>query len=419
MVASGLLAPYRVLDLSDERGQLCGQILGDLGADVIAIEPPGGSPARRIPPFWHDDLDPNKSLWWWSFNRNKRGITLDVAAADGRELFMRLVRTADFVVESSDPGTMERAGLDYEALKTTNPRVVLVSITPFGQTGPKASWSATDLTVFAASGAQILTGYQDRAPLRIPVPQAFLHAASEAAAAAMIAHTARERDGIGQHVDVSAQTASMIATQSTILQAAWNERRPSRIGKVDPSNPLSLLRNVHACSDGYVSITFLFGSALGLFTRRLIEWMHEEGVVAEATRDKDWINYGSLVLSGEEPASELARVLDAISTFTARRTKAELFAGAKKRNLLISPINSVADTVAARQLRDRDYWARVFHPELGEEVVYPGPFARFSANPIQFRRRPPLLGEHNAEILGGELGLNDTALSALHAAGVI
>jgi crotonobetainyl-CoA:carnitine CoA-transferase CaiB-like acyl-CoA transferase len=200
-----LLAPYRVLDLTNERGSLCGQIFGDLGADVIKIEPPGGSAARWIGPFYKDTPDPNQSLFWWAYNRNKRGITLDYASDEGRALLLRLVERADFVIESDNPGRMADLRLGYDDLAATNPAIVYVSITPFGQDGPKAAYADTDIVVLAASGFLALTGDDDRPPVRVSVPQAYLHASAEAAAAARIANHQRQRTGRGPHLDVSAQ----------------------------------------------------------------------------------------------------------------------------------------------------------------------------------------------------------------------
>jgi crotonobetainyl-CoA:carnitine CoA-transferase CaiB-like acyl-CoA transferase len=392
-----MLSPYRVLDLTDEGALICGQILGDLGADVIVVEPPGGAAARRAGPRWHDDPGPDRSLNWWSFNRNKRGITLDLESAGGQARLRELVRTSDFLVESFAPGYLDGLGLGYVALSAINPRLVMVSITPFGQTGPKAHWAASDLTVYASSGALNMSGDDDRPPVAIPVPQAFLHAGAEAAAGALIAHFGRERDGLGQHVDVSAQTAAMMATQGTVLSEAWGSPPTNRMaGGVNFGGiPLKF---VNPAKDGYVSVTILFGSSIGPFTRRLMEVMCDEGFVDEATRDKDWLNYTTMIVSGQEPLSELVRCLEAIGRFTASHTKAELFRMGLEKSLLIVPIATTEDIVLSPQLASRDYFTQVEHPEIGESVTYPGPFAKFSGNPIAYRRRPPLLGEHNAEV---------------------
>ncbi len=190
-----MLSPYRVLDLTTERGLLCGQMLGDLGADVIKVEPPGGSPARMIPPFVGDEPHRDRSLYWWAYNRNKRSITVDLEHPDGREIVFDLVRRADFLIESFNPGYMDSLGLDYAALGGLNPKLIYVSITPFGQDGPKASYADSDLIVMAAGGPQVLTGDDDRPPVRLSVPQGYLHASGDAAVGAMLAHHERVRSG--------------------------------------------------------------------------------------------------------------------------------------------------------------------------------------------------------------------------------
>ncbi|HZQ37026.1 MAG TPA: CoA transferase, partial [Dehalococcoidia bacterium] len=361
---------------------------------------------------------------------------------EGREQLRRLVRGADVLVESYAPGYLDRLGLGYAALSAINPGLVHVSITPFGSSGPKAGWAATDLTALAASGVLLLTGDADRPPCRVVVPQAFLHAGADAATAALIALTARGRDGLGQHVDCSAQTSAMMATQSGILCHGWNSNPVSRAGgglKIGPYD----LRFVYPAKDGFVSVTFLFGGLLGPFTARLMAWMCEAGFVDEATRDKDWIGYTVLLLSGEEPVSELHRVAAAIERFTRTRTKAELYAEAKRRHLLIVPITTTADLVDSPQLAARDFWQPAMgNREQGIEnssppavrqpdaaanttpsplpipwggaggeataatavtALYPGPFAKFSATPIQYRRPAPRLGEHSAEVLQNHL----------------
>ena len=212
-----MLSPYRILDLTTERGMFCGQILGDLGADVIMIEPPGGSPARHLGPFYHDMPHPDRSLFWWALNRNKRSITLDITSSDGQMILRRLVAGAHFLIESDMPGALAAYGLGYDDLAVLNPALVYVSITPFGQDGPKAHYADSDLIILAAGGPLVLTGDADRPPVRVSVPQASLHAGAEAAVAALIAHHERQHSGRGQHVDVSAQQAVAQATQSGIL----------------------------------------------------------------------------------------------------------------------------------------------------------------------------------------------------------
>lgn len=431
-----MLGPYRVLDLTHNGGMFCGQLLADLGADVIAVEPPGGCAARHSGPFrteaaadyaatfrpaaWLDRAGPRRpeaapaaaagraagggedSLSWWAYSRDKRSVVLDLEDAAGREAFRQLVRTADFLLESFAPGYLDGLGLGYAALAALNPRLVLVSITPFGQQGPKARWAASELTVLAASGVLLLTGDEDRPPLRLPGEQAFRHAGAEAAVGALLAHFARERDGVGQRVDVAAQTAAMMATQSAVLQAGWDKRRKTRFHRMGGGVKVGRTKSrfVYPCADGFVSITFSFGPIMGPYTRRLFEWLYEEGVVDAATRDKDWVHYITLLSSRQEPVSELDRCTAAIERFTRTKTKAELFAEGLRRRLLIVPVSTLAEVAGSEQLAARAFWVPVAHPELGRSVPYPGPFARFSATPIQYRRRAPRLGEHTAEVLG-------------------
>ena len=183
-----LLAPFRALDITDEKGFLCGKVLGDLGADVIKIEKPGGDPARSIGPFYHDIPDPEKSLYWFAFNMNKRGITLDIETADGQQIFKKLATTADFVIGSFPPGYMDKLGLGYSALSEINPQTIVTSITPFGQTGPYQDFKGSDIVAMAMSGLMYLIGDPDRPPVRISFPQAYLHAGVEGAVGSMVAH---------------------------------------------------------------------------------------------------------------------------------------------------------------------------------------------------------------------------------------
>lgn len=394
-----MLSSYRVLDLTDDGHQLCGQILADLGADVILVEPPGGAVTRARGPFAGGVADPNKSLGFWAFNRNKRSVTLDLDSEAGCERLRALAVSADVLIESCEAGWLARRGLDHASLAALNPGLVTVSLTPYGARGPKAAWPASDITALAASGVLYVTGDADRAPVRIQVPQAYLHGAAEGAAAAMIALTGRRHDGRGQHVDVSAQTATMLATQYFALTHGWGVPQLERVAGGMKVGPI-VLKFVNPAKDGHVSVTFFFGDSGGPFARRLMEVMHERGFIDEATRDKDWIGYTNLLLTGAEPVSELMRVIERIGAFTAEHGKDELFALARERNLLIVPVATVADVAASEQLAARDYWVDLEHPELGRTVRYPGAFAKLSATPLQYRRRPPLLGEHNAEILG-------------------
>lgn len=392
-----MLSHVRVIDLTTGGEQIGGQMLGDLGADVILVEPPGGSRSRFVGPYVDDEPGPERSLNFWGWNRNKRSVVADLDSDEGRERLRRLIRNADIVLESFAPGYLDSIGLGYEALAALNPRVVVTSITPYGSTGPKAHWAASDLTVLASSCVMQITGDDDRAPCRVAVPQAMLHAGADAAAASLLAYYAAAHDGVGQWVDVSAQASTAMATQAFILAAAWESTEISRLAGGLALGPLSL-KLVNPAKDGYVSVTFLFGTAIGPFSRRLMEVMCEQGFVDEATRDKDWVMYPQLLISGQEPVSELLRCQQHIAEFTAAHTKAELMDLAMQRGLLIVPVATTEDIVKSEQLAARDYWVEMEHPELGRKVVYPGAFAKLSKTPLKHRLRPPRLGEHDAEV---------------------
>ncbi len=391
-----MLDGVRVLDLSDGGALLCGQILADLGADVLQIEPPGGALARRLGPFAGGAAHPERSLHWWAYARGKRGHVLDLDDEVGRSELRELAAAADVLIESFAPGSMAQRGLGYGDLAATNPALILISITPFGQDGPKALHVATDLTVLAAAGPLALTGDDDRPPVRVSVPQAFLHAGAEAAVGALVALHERHRSGLGQHVDVSAQQAATLATQSYLLceaVGAPSNRRVAGGVQVGPNR----VRFTYPAKDGHVSITHLFGSTIGPVTRRLMEWVFECGFCDEVTRDKDWVAYTALLLSGREPPVEFERVKEAIAACTATRTKAELLQVARERALLMAPVRTLDEVIESEQLAARDWLEPLPAPGFGE-VHHPGPFARFSAAPIRYRRRAPTLGEHSAEI---------------------
>jgi crotonobetainyl-CoA:carnitine CoA-transferase CaiB-like acyl-CoA transferase len=413
-----MLAGCHVLDLTTERGLLCGQILGDLGADVIKVEPPGGSPVRALGPFFKDEPGPERSVCWWAYNRNKRAITLNLETAEGREILHRLAAKADFLIESENPGDLPQRGLGYEDLRARNPGLVYVSITPFGQDGPKASYADSDLIIMAAGGTLILYGDEDRPPIRMSVPQAYLHASADAAAAALIAFYERLSSGHGQQVDVAAQESIALAAQSTPLAAPIHGGETSRMAGGAKMGGIRVPL-VWLASDGQVTCVFLFGPAIGVFTRRLVDYMYAHGACDRAMHETDWIAYGDMLATGKVSMEEYERVKSVVAAFFSGRTKAELFDLARANNLLIAPVATIGDVLENPQFIAREYWQQLDHPELAMPLRYPGPFARFGASPITFRRRPPRVGEHNREILMGELGLGDREFAELARKGII
>ena len=390
-----MLQDYRILDLTDERGLIAGMILADLGADVIAIEPPGGNSARQRGPFANGS-GIEDSLIWQAWARGKRSLVLDLESEEGRAAFRELARGADAIIESDAAGAMATRGLGYDDLVKENPGLVYAAITPFGSSGPKAGWAATDLTVAAAAGPMAQSGDRDRAPLRVGLPQTGLHAGAEAAIGVLMALHERQQSGRGQLIDVSAQAAYAQATQSGILAAPNHASLFGRSAVGAAMGPLDI-RLFWPCKDGHVAITFLFGAAIGPFSARLMQYAYEEGFCDEATRDKDWLNYLNLILTGQEPVSEYLRCCEVVGALCAEKTKTELFAVAQERRLLLVPVSTVDDLNQNAHLAAREYWREL---ELnGQTVRFPGPFARLSETPIQYERPAPKLGEHTDEVL--------------------
>ena len=404
-----MLAPFRVVDLTDHRGNLAGMILAQLGAEVIAVEPPGGSPARFQGPFAGDIVDPERSLWHWSFNRGKRSVVWDLlgSAAD-RERFGALVAGADILLDNEAPGAMAALGLGYEHLAAANPALIHVSITPYGQDGPKAQDQVSDLVLMAAGGYLALTGDDDRAPVRISLPQAWHHGAADAAGAALIALFERQHGehGHGQFVDVSVQASVLQATQSMVLAAPFGAPLVVRIAGGLKLPPLDL-RLVWRCADGHVTIAFLFGSSIGPFSQRLMQWVFEEGCGEAGLLEKDWINFAVQVDEGVETVQEFERMKACIARFLLTKTKAELLEVALQRRLLIAPITTVADVVASPQLAARGYWQpveMVGGADIAEPVLMAGNITKTSGKALAPLGPPPRLGA-DTEAVQAELAV--------------
>jgi len=409
------LAPYRVLDLTTERGLLCGKIFADLGADVIKIEPPGGDHARNIGPFYKDIPDREKSLFWFAFNTGKKSITLNIETADGQEILKKLVKAADFLIESFDPGYLDELGIGYTVLSQSNRRLIMGSITPFGQNGPYARWKGPDIVPWAMSGYMWMTGESGRAPLRISCPpQTYLHASAITAAGLLLALRYREISGKGQHVDTSAQQCP--TWMLTHTYAYWDLLKVN-LGRAGVLRHFGerFLRTVWPCRDGYITFMFAGGLIGAKGQRRVVELMEKEGMAEEWLKEFNWEEWSA----GTGSQEEVDRISEAFGRFFKTKTKAELLDEAIKSNIMLAPVNTVADTAGDPQLKDRDYWEEVEHPELGAIITYPGAPCKLTETPWKIKGRAPLIGEHNSEIYEKELGFSKTEIVAMKSAGII
>jgi crotonobetainyl-CoA:carnitine CoA-transferase CaiB-like acyl-CoA transferase len=415
-VEKGLLSSRRVLDLTDEKGFLCGKILADLGADVIKIEKPGGDKTRNLGPFYHEAPDPEKSLYWFAYNLNKRGITLNIEAREGRQIFTKLVQTADFVLESFAPGYLDDLGLSYLKLSQTNPRIIMTSITPFGQTGPHKKCKASDIEVMAMGGLMYITGNPEQPPLRISLPQAFLLASAHGAAASMVAHFYRETSGEGQHVDVSSQECVLWEIANAIPLWELNQNILRRVGSYIAGRWTGTKqRLLWKCKNGYV-LFYILGGAFGVKTNRaIVKWMEEENIAPEYLQNFNWNAFDMATQTQEMQDQIEIQISRLFSMFT----KEELYDEALKRGIMLCPMNTSKDIIENAQLKEREFWVDIYHPELSTNVTYPGAFAKLSETPLNIKCRAPLIGEHNLEIYQGELGLSSSELNDLLYVGVI
>ena len=401
-----MLSPYVVIDLADHRGDLAGMVLGDLGADVIKVEPPQGSDSRRMAPFLEDAPEPEQSLGYFAFNRNKRGVTLDLSRNEGRQALLSLVERADFVIESARPGEMAAQGLGYDTLRRVNNRIVYVAITAYGQDGPHAQFPASDLTLAAMGGPMSLQGHPERPPVRLSVPQAWLHASVEAAVGALTAHARMVRTGEAQFVDVSVQTAMTWTMLQGMVAYAVRGSDFNRNGANLQLGNITV-RLVYRCSDGYV-VLFPIGAALAT----MVDWCVEEDLVPRAwLDDEEWPMFHLKVLQGQPVTHTIEEVMDIISRYTREKTKNQLLEQGLEWGVSIAPVSDMEDLARFRHLEERGYWMTAPLPG-GRQAQVPGVFARLTETPMTVRRWAPKLGEHNQEVLGGLLGLSPEGIDA-------
>ena len=411
-----LLDSPRVLDVTDEKGYLCGKMLADLGADVIKIEKPGGDSGRRLGPFYHDIPDSEKSLYWFAYNANKRGITLNLDTSDGKELFKRLVNTADFVIESFRPGYLDEIGLGYSVLSQINPRIILASITPFGQSGPYRDYKGSDIVAMAMGGLMYLQGDPDRPPVRISFPNAYNSACGDATVATLIAHHHREATGEGQWIDVSAQDSILVSAIFVIPVWDYSREILKRAGDAQVGLAAGIqTRVIWPCEDGFVCFRLRGGADGRKVNSLLTEWMASEGKADSFIREVDWSTFDLNTIS----QGTLDRIQESIAKFFTTHTKAELYRQAIEKRIFLYPVSTVKDILEDPQLKARDFWVTLEHPELDTSLVYPGAFGKATEAPLQVKRRAPLIGEHNGEIYIQELGLSRDELITLKQAGII
>ncbi|MGE0229530.1 MAG: CaiB/BaiF CoA transferase family protein [Dehalococcoidia bacterium] len=376
------LEGIRVVDLTHySAGPFCTRVLADYGADVIKVEPPEGDPARLLPPFYRDEPGLERSGTFLFLNTSKRSVVLDLKTAEGRGRLLRLVRTADAVVENFAPGTLSKLGLGYAELSAVNPRLVLTSITNFGQDGPWRDWQGTDLTLYAMGGPMIATGDASREPVRLAGRWASYHVGHLAALATTIALRAAELRGVGEHVDLSyfeAFTHSIEQRLSQMMAYQYTGRLATRAAHAANAG------GVFPCADGW----FFVGAGAGYFVS-LVKMLGQEALL-------DTPRYADPDLTDPEFVEEVRTL---ILAWTLQRTRSEARAACQRFGVLGAPINTTADFMSDEHFLARNWFHEIDHPTTGP-LRYPGYHFQIhdESGPMPPRRRAPLLGEHTEEV---------------------
>ena len=406
----GPFAGIRVLELANETGQFCGKLLGDLGADVVKIEPPGGEPCRRIGPFVDDIPHPDRSLSFWYYNTSKRGITLDIGTTDGRALFRRLAATADVILETFRPGHLTSLTCDYAALSRQNPSLILCSLTPFGQTGPWRDYLSSDLLHMAAGGEMASCGYDEsdapNAPPVAPGGGNAWHMGCHFAYMAIIAALVhRSVSGRGQYIDASIHEACALTTEAAIANYVYRgevlQRHTGRHHSAGQSP-----RTQFRASDGNYVCALVGGRLNPRYMRQLADLLDTNGMAGDL-RDPKYQDQAVI-------SANTSHIVDGlIASFIASLPAEEVYHRAQERGFTWGAVRAPEQLLDDPHLSDRLFWKEVEHPELGRSVIYPGEAAIYSGSPWRISRRAPLIGEHNPEILCGELELSSGELTVL------
>jgi crotonobetainyl-CoA:carnitine CoA-transferase CaiB-like acyl-CoA transferase len=394
------LGDVKVLDLTEDRGLYAGKLLADLGADVILIEKPEGSRARRIGPFKNDLAGFENSLYFLHFNTNKRGITLNLDNPTGRDIFRQLVKGTDIVIEDGEVGYLKSLGLDYPALKELNRGLILASLTGFGQTGPYRDYKSSDMVSFAMGGMMYINGPEDAAPVVAPCQQSHYSVSAAAFFDILAALFLRLRTGEGQWIDASAQ--EVLSNFASGNGGIMNYSHMAQITRRNGSQFGAVPGRVFPCQDGYVHILIIRPNHwIGL-----LEVMGKpEALIGEKWYDSSFRN-------------ENVDIIDAhVVEYTMAHNKQEIAELCQVKGVPCTPVNSPVDLYHDPHLRHRSFFQSAEHPVIGQYTTL-SPVNRLSSTPCVIRRPAPLLGQHNPEVYGG-LGYIAEELKELKNEGVL
>jgi formyl-CoA transferase len=389
------LAGLRVLDVTQfMAGPFCAMLLADLGADVIKVEPPGGDSTRQMPGAVGVDTPSFNAV-----NRGKRSVVVNLKMTDGRDMFQRLVRSADILIENYRPGVMTALGADYQQLAPLNPRLIYASISGYGQTGPDRSKGGFDLIAQGVAGIMSVTGEPGGRPVKAGVPVTDLAAGLFTLVGILAAVESRHRTGVGQHVDTSLVDAGVALSLWEATEYFSGMGVPAPMGSAHRMNaPYQAIR----CADGYITL----GAANERLFRRLCdvlghpEWREAPELADNASRVRNRV-----------------MLAERIESVTAQQPRSHWLAVLEANDIPCGPINDYAQVFTDPQVVARHMVVEVEHPTLGVLKTLGSPI-KLSATPPDVGRRAPLLGEHTDEVLA-EAGFGEHEIAVLRRAGAV
>ncbi len=404
----GPLSHVKVLDLSRIlAGPWAGQVLADLGADVIKVERPGAGDDTRSwgPPFLKDrnGAETKEAGYYLSVNRGKRSVTVSIDKPEGQRIVRALAARADIVLENYKVGTLARFGLGYEDLKAVNPKLIYCSVTGFGQTGPRRDQAAYDFMIQAMGGMMSVTGERDDkpggGPQKVGIPIVDLMTGMYAAVAVLAALARREVSGAGEYIDIGMLDVQVATLANQAMNFLVSGKAPRRTGNAHPNiQP----QDVFACRDGQIALAV--GND-GQFAK-LCEVLGQPALAQDERFQKN-----------ASRVRNLAVLHPLIAAILKEQDRSHWVAALDAAGVPASPINAIPEVFEDRQVKHRRMLVEVAHPLSGTVPQVASPM-RFTAAPLVHDRAPPLLGEHSVEILR-DIGIGDAEIEQLRKSGVV
>ncbi len=412
---AGPIEGLRAVEIGD-RGEVTGKLLADAGAEVIRVEPPAGARSRHTGPFVGDRRDVDASLHYAYLNTNKRGVTLDPAQSEGADLWRRLVEGVDIVLDSTGPGVLDAMDAGYQSFDDA--ALIWCAITPFGLTGPRRDWATTDLVSIALGGPPMSTGYDDHdvPPIRSDGEHSLAMGGEYATIGVLAAVLQRAGSGRGQLVDVSIHEAVSGTTEGAFPNWEYNQGLVQR----QTARHAALVIGPawqHLGTDGDYSMVHGGGTPRSQeIYDRLLAWLDEH----DGAEDLADPQYAEVIFTDPRSAADARRhIVEVVGKHMERLTADEAYRGGQALHMPFAHVRRPEQNLDDPHWEDRGFWLEGELPGHDGAVRYPGAPYRFTKSTVEFRRRAPLLGEHNTEIYSDELGLDADQLTRLAKAGAI